>query len=166
LAELADAPGAGSLRQIASIGEKSAAAAHSIGRRQRFDRQGVNLACQHVGERRVDQAVARHGGNAAKRFGHDAYAKVTRSPGRSGMAGVPVTFVLDCELQGRKTGYELPAQALFARDGSHGGAAPDSAALTLLFSHSTWGIMNSSMAALMPNTLKFTHALSAKLRAT
>lgn len=126
----------------------------------------MDFARQHVGKRRVDQAVARYGGNAAKRLRHDAYTKVTRSAGRTGMAGMPLTLVLDRKLNGRKMGYELPAQAIFACGGTHGGAAPDSAGLTLLLSHSTWGIMNSSIAALMPNTLKFTHALSAKFRAT
>jgi len=126
----------------------------------------VDLALQHVAERSVDQAVARHGRNSAKRLRHDTYTKMTRSAGCSGMAGVPVTFVLDRELDGRKTGYELPSQTLFAFSHVHGGAAPDGAGLILLLSQNTWGIMNSSIAALMPNTLKFTHALSAKLRAT
>ena len=47
-----------------------------------------------------------------------------------------------------------------------GGAAPDAAGLILPCSQMTWGIMNTSIAALMPNTLKFTHTLSGKLRAT
>ena len=126
----------------------------------------MDFAPQHVAERGVDQAVAHYRGNAAKRFGHDAYTKMARSAGCSCMAGVPVTFVLDRELDGRKTGYELPAQTLLAFSDAHGGATSDRAGLILLLSHSTWGIMNSSIAALMPNTLKFTQALSAKLRAT
>ncbi len=166
MAELADAPGGGSLRQFASLGEKSAAATHSIRRRQRLDRQGVDFAFQQVAERRIDQAVARYGGNAAKRFRDDAYTKMTRSAGRSGMADVSVTLILDRKLEGRKMGHELPAQTLFAHGGAHGGAAPDSVGLIRLFSHSTWGIMNTSIAALMPNTLKFTQALSARFRAT
>jgi len=126
----------------------------------------VDFALQHVAEGGVDQAVACHGGNAAKRFGHDAYSKMTRSAGCSRMAGVAVTFVLDREFDGRKTSYELPAQTLFAFGDAHGGAAPDWGGLILLLSQNTWGIMNSNIAAPMPNTLKFTHALSAKLRAT
>ena len=48
----------------------------------------------------------------------------------------------------------------------HGGAASEGTRRILLFSQSTCGIMNTTMAALMPNTLNFTHTLSSKFRAT
>jgi len=74
--------------------------------------------------------------------------------------------VRDGELDGRECGDQPFAQPRLPRRAAHGGAAPDAAGLIFPCSQMTWGIMNTSIAALMPNTLKFTHTLSGKLRAT
>jgi len=166
---MADAPGGRSLSQFVAIGEipRAANAAHSLGcRGERFDRERVDIALQHVGERGVHQAVARHGGDAAERLGHDTHAKMALSADGPRMSGVQVTFVLDAELQRGKFGDEAPAQTLLAGRAAHGGSVPGRTGLVLLFSQNTWGIMKRSVAALIPITLKYTHTLSVKFRAT
>ncbi len=136
------------------------------GGRQSLDRQRVNLAFHEVGKRLVDQTMPRHRRQAAERRGDDAHAKMARPAARARVPLVQMTLVRDRELDGREGGDEPLAQPRFARRTAHGGAAPDGTGLVFPCSQKTWGIMNTSIAALMPNTLKFTHTLSVKLRAT
>ena len=110
--------------------------------------------------------MPRYRPNAAERRGDDAHAKMTRPASSPGVPLVQMTLVRDGELDGRECGDEPFAQPRLPRRAAHGGAAPDAAGLILPCSQMTWGIMNTSIAALMPNTLKFTHTLSGKLRAT
>ena len=93
------------------------------------------------------------------------------SAGGTRVAGMQVTFVFDGEIQRREFLGEPPPQSLCAGGAVHGGAASGRAAsgragFVLPLSHSTCGIMKSSIATLMPKTLKFTQTLSAKFRAT
>jgi len=80
--------------------------------------------------------------------------------GRSGVTGVQMAFILDDELQRPELGDQPLTQALFAGRAVHGGAASDCAGFILRFSHITWGIMNTSIAAVIPKTLNFTHIAS------
>jgi len=101
---------------------------------------------------------------SAERLGDDAHAKVTRAARGTRVSRMQVALVLDDKLERR----ELPLKPIAQPPGSvgHGGAASDSTRRSLLFSQSTCGIMNTTMAALMPKTLNFTHTSSSKFRAT
>jgi hypothetical protein len=158
-------PGAAVYDNSGQIGEKPLV---RLGPRRwtRIDRQRVDIALQEVGERRVHQPVARHGRDAAERLRDDSYAKMALSPGGTGMSGVPVTFVFDGEFKRSEFGREAQAQPFFASRSAHGGAPSDCTGRILLFSHNTCGIMKSSIATLIPNTLKLTQTLSVKVRAT
>jgi hypothetical protein len=105
-----------------------------------------------------------NGGESPERLGDDAHAKVTRAPRGAGVSRMQVALILDDELERRELPHQPIAQAL--RPICHGGAVSDSTRRSLLFSQSTCGIMNTTMAALMPKTLNFTHTSSSKLRAT
>jgi len=102
--------------------------------------------------------------------GDDAHAKVTRAAGGTGMPRMQVALVLDDKLERRELAYQAIAQQPGAvRCGGavrHGGAVSDSTRRSLLLSQSTCGIMNTTMAAVMPKTLNLTHASSSKFRAT
>ena len=82
--------------------------------------------------------------------------------GGTGVTGVQMALILDVQLQGGEARLERLPQTLFAA----GIQVCPGAALVLPLSHSTCGIMNSIMAAVMPKTLKFTQTCSGKLRAT
>src|ERR1700733_10526594 len=144
-----------------------------------FYGQGVDVGLQQVADGGIDQPMPRHRSQVAEGFGHDGDAEMAVAARRSRMAGVQVTLVLDEQQGGRKTNLQAPAQALFTGGRLvHGQAWPwpwpwpgpgsgsDCAALVLVLSQKTWGSMNTSMAAVMPNTLKFTQILSSKFRAT
>lgn len=131
-----------------------------------IDRQSMDLAWHEFAERRIDHPVARHRTLAAERFGDDADAKMAGPLSRAGVARMQVTLIFNAEFQ-RLEFFDQPlTQACFARRAVHGGAASDCAGFTLPFSQNTWGIMNSSIAAVIPNTLNFTQTPSGKFCAT
>ena len=158
-------PGAAVYDNSSQIGEKPLVRS-TPRRRTRIDRQRVYIALQEVGERRVDEAVARHGRDAAERLGDDPYAKMALAAGGTGMSGVPVTLVFDGKLERSKFAREPPAQPFFSAGVAHGGAPSDCTGRILPLSQNTCGIMKSSIATLIPNTLKLTQTLSVKVRAT
>jgi hypothetical protein len=123
----------------------------------------VNIRLQEVVDGRVHQTMAGDGGHAAEGLGHDGHAKVPVTLRGSGMTGMQVTFVLDDQRQGRETALKTPAKPVpaVAHRGASGGEG-----LVLPLSQKTWGSMNTNMATGMPITLKWTHTLSVKFRAT
>ena len=124
----------------------------------------MDLARYEVSDGGIHQAMPGNRGEAAERLGDDADAKVARAACGAGVSRMQVAFILDDELDRRELPHQPIAQAL--RSVGHGGAVSDSTGRSLLFSQSTCGIMNTTMAALMPKTLNFTHTSSSKLRAT
>lgn len=142
----------------------------------------MDFAFQEIAEGGIHQAVPRDRGDAAERLRHDVDPKMALSAGGSGMPDVQVALVLDAELERGELGREPFSQPLFAARTAHVGAPLEGlpeeppvglseevfacAGLVLVVSHTTWGIMKSSIATLMPKTLKFTQTLSAKFRAT
>jgi len=121
-----------------------------------------------------------HGGDAAKRFGHDPNSKVALAPLRAGMACMQVTVILHSKLGGikaflqsctqtlRATGCGLIRCGLVHRLGGSDGAAVGGPRLVfvLLLSHRTCGNMKIIVAGVIPYTLKCTQVLSVKFRAT
>ena len=126
----------------------------------------MDFALEKVPERGVDEPVAGHGGEAPERLGSDAHPEMAAAPGGAGMPGVQVAVVGDGELGGRKLRREPRTQPFLAGYAGHGGEDCAGTGLTLPFSHTICGIMKSSIAMLMPKTLKFTQTLSVKFRAT
>src|SRR5579883_365327 len=126
---------------------------------------------QQIIERFVDQPVTGERLQPREGRGDDAHAKMPAPVGGADVPDVPVGFVDDLERHGGEAPLERLAQAPHAlarahgRRG-HGEAASEDRARVLPLSHSTCGSMNSSIAIMMPNTLKLTHTPSAKLWAT
>jgi len=122
MTDMADAPGGGSLAftarslQIIDVieGNRPGRTGWGSARRgRRIDRERMNVARQEVIDGGVDQAVARHAAQAAKRLGHDSDAKMAVALRSSRMAGMPVTLVLDDEERRRKTALQTLPQTLF-----------------------------------------------------
>lgn len=121
-----------------------------------------------------------HGGDPAKRFGHDPNSKVALAPLRAGMACMQVTFILHRKLGGikaflqsftqtlRATGCGLIRCRLIHCPGGSDGAAVGGPrpVFVLLLSHRTCGNMKIIVAGVIPYTLKCTQVLSVKFRAT
>jgi len=125
-----------------------------------------------------------HGGDPAKRFGHDSHSKVALAPLRAGMACMQVTFILHRKLGRIKAFLQSCTQTLsatgcgsirygFRRGLIHRPGGSDGAAVggprpvfVLLLSHRTCGNMKIIVAGVIPYTLKCTHVLSVKFRAT
>ena len=169
MADMADAPGGGSLAFTAPSLQFSSRGATGRRRGRCLDSQRVDVGFQQVVDGGVHQPVARHRGYAAERLGHYGYAEMTVASRRPGMAGVPVALVLDDEQQRGKTRLQALAQSLFAagRRLIHSlWPRSDCAVLVLPLSHRICGIMKISMATVMPNTLKLTQMLSSKFQAT
>ena len=103
-------------------------------------------------------------GKSTERLSDDAHAKVARAARSTGVSCMQVALVMDDKLDRRELPHQPLAQALGSL--AHGGAASDSTRRSLLLSQSTCGIMNTTMAPLMPKTLNFTHTSSSKFRAT
>src|SRR5258708_13542055 len=106
MADMADAPGGGSLaftapslqlsmRFSGNTDQSMPFRARELGiRRGRgVDRQGVDVGLQQIVDRGVYQPVTRHGRYAAERLGHYGYAEMTvaaRGPRLTGVQGTPV----------------------------------------------------------------------------
>lgn len=127
----------------------------------------MDIGAQELIEGGIDQAMTGEGGEAAKRLGDDPDPKVSPPVGGPRVSRMPMTLVDHLELERCEALAEHRAQPLDTahRCGIHGGAA-SSAGRALPLSHTTCGIMKSIIATMMPNTLKLTHTLSSKLRAT
>jgi hypothetical protein len=125
----------------------------------------MDIGFQQLRERRMDLAVAGDRAQAPKRLGDDAHTEVTEATGRARVARMQVTLVLDIKFHRREPPYERSTDALAARSAvRHGDCAW--AGMILPCNQITWGTMKSIIAAVSPNTLKLTHTLSAKFRAT
>ncbi len=121
----------------------------------------MNIALEHIGHGFVDQPVPRDRGQAAKRLGDDADTEVALTAGGARMPGMVVAVIFNEEGYRREADHERRAQALFPRGMGHGlPSAGDG--LVLPLNQMTCGIMNTSMAAVMPNTLKLTQMRSSK----
>ena len=114
LADLAFAPGGGSLAVTAPSLQLSSRGRIRERWRQGVDGEGVNIRFEQVSESRIDQAMAGNGRHAAKRLRHDANAKVAQAIGRTGVPGVQVALVLNDKFQRRESEVELFAKALRA----------------------------------------------------
>ena len=132
----------------------------------------MDIALQKIIDGGVDQPVPGHGGDPAKRFGHDPNSKVALAPARAGMACMQVTFILHRKLRGIKAFLQSFTQTLRA-NGCHTPGGSDGAAVggprpvfVLLLSHRTCGNMKIIVAGVIPYTLKCTQVLSVKFRAT
>jgi hypothetical protein len=91
--------------------------------------------------------------------------KWLEAAGRSGVAGVQVTFVLDDEFERREARLEPCAQALLApRSSAH--QAPAGAGLILPFSQNDLRNHEHDHRAVNPNTLNLTHTFLGEIRAT
>src|SRR5580658_1555167 len=102
-----------------------------------------------------------HRGEPAKRLGHDVHAEVALAGRGAGMPCVQVALVLDFERKGREARLQELAQPWFAQCPLHHQGGFVAAASVLPLIHRTWGIMNRSIATVMPNTLNFTQTSSA-----
>jgi hypothetical protein len=71
-------------------------------RRGCIDCQGVDVGFEQVVEGGVHHAVARHRGQAAKRFRYDSDPKMTVALRGAGVTFVQVTFILNDQHAGRK----------------------------------------------------------------
>ena len=120
----------------------------------------MDLALHEVREGGVDHPVTRHGELAAESLGNDADPEMAGPSRRPGVAGVQMALVSNRQLERPELIDQPLTQPLLARGRAHGGAASDCAGFALPFSQSTWGIMNTSMAAVIPNTLNFTQTPS------
>lgn len=132
--------------------------------RQGLDGEGVDITFQHIIQGRVYQAVPGDRGHTPKCLGYDPYPIVAVAARRARMAGMKVTFIVDYQLNRGEPGDQFFAQPPFSGRLAH---EPRSARASrvLPLSHMTCGIMKTSIAALMPKTLKLTQTPSAKFRA-
>lgn len=104
------------------------------------------VGLHEVGHGGVHEAVPLERRQAAKRLGHDLDAKMPLTAGGARMPRMPVTLILDVQLQGREAALQTVPQALFARHGP----TLTGADFTLPLNHSTWGIMKASSASVTP----------------
>jgi hypothetical protein len=74
----------------------------------------MDIGLQKVIDGGVYQAVARDRRESTERLGHDGDAEMAVPAGRSGVAGVQVTLILDGQEHRRKTAFQTLAQTLFA----------------------------------------------------
>ena len=73
-----------------------------------MDRQRMDAGLQFGSKRRIDHAVARESALSAEGFRHDIKAEVGLAAGPvSGVAFVPVGFVLDVQALGRESAAQL-----------------------------------------------------------
>ena len=124
----------------------------------------MDLVRYEIGDGGIHQAMPGNRGESTERVGDDAHAKMTCAARGTRVSRMQVALVLDDELERRELAHQPIAQA--PGPVGHGGAVSDSTRRSLLFSQSTCGIMNTTIAALMPKTLNFTHTSSSKFRAT
>ena len=121
----------------------------------------------HISQSGVDQPMPGEGSDATERLRNDAHPEVALAAGCcADVPGVQMAFILDLQLYGVEAALQSAADPLRAGRGLHRQLRPGWATRALPLSHNTCGIMNTSIAAVMPNTLKFTHTLGAKVRAT
>lgn len=117
MAELADAPGGGSLasrRSSRKMLQSNNYTRCGLFRRQRFDGQRMNVGLHQITDRRVHQAVSRDRRYAAESLGDDANSKMAVSLLGAGVSGMQVAFILYDQLRGREVAFQALAQALFS----------------------------------------------------
>ena len=131
----------------------------------------MDIGLHEVADRRVHQAVAGNGGNAAERLGHDGDAEMAVTLRRSGMPGVQMALILDDQERAGASAPGTGAGAVAATGPPHpwpSAAVPalDWAALVLLLSQNTWGSRKTNMAMGTPINLKWTQVATSKFRAS
>src|ERR1700675_4358467 len=92
----------------------------SVGRRQRLNRERMNVGLHQVVDCGVDQSMPRQGRNSPECLSDDSYTKVAMSVRSAGMPCVQMAFVFDNELRRRKPCLQPFTQALRAVSGSRG----------------------------------------------